>query len=370
MTGCRLSFRFNVLSPFVTNQLRFTKGTRLPPVKTNIRYQHLQTTPQAPMPSDSQTIFLPSGRTLGYAEYGRPTGRPLLYFHGFPASRLEAYPMHTIAARHNIRLLALDRPGFGLSTHDPERRIIDWPADVQAFAARLDLDRFAVLGGSGGGPYALACARLLPQESLTAVGVLAGATVWDRGLRTKGVPWYARLGYVMTYWPAGLRVVSNVLVAALRWIASTGWVERRVDALLEAAAKAKEAKEKKKDETRSLMTPEGTEEPQKPVLTTAERRKKLMGFLFDGFAQGTAGFVREILLLTRDWGFRFEDIAYRDVHIWHGSRDVNAPAEGMRRIAAQIPNCILKEYDENHFGMGHHLEEVLEELMGDVDNVC
>ncbi|PMD31322.1 alpha/beta-hydrolase [Hyaloscypha variabilis F] len=294
--------------------------------------------------SDSQTLVLPNSRTLGYAEYGNPNGKPLLYFHGFPSSRLEAYALDSIAFRRDIRLLALDRPGFGLSTHDQRRHINDWPTNIQTFASKLGLSRFAVLGVSGGGPYALACARQLPSEMLSAVGVLAGAAVWDRGIWTKGVPWYARLTYLAAnYWPSGLRIVSAALVGTLRWIMTMRFVEKKIDALLEAATKAKLAKEKERGEL--------------------QRREGLMGLFLGGFAQGTSGFVHEARLLTRDWGFRFEDITYDGIQVWHGSRDVNAPVERVRDMVERIPHCTLKEFDENHFGMGKHLEEVLDELI-------
>ncbi len=97
---------------------------------------------------DSQTFVLPDRRVLGYAEFGRPDGYPLLFFHGFPMSRLEGYGFDKVARRQNLRVVALDRPGFGLSTFQPGRRITDWPADVQSFAEHMQLTRFAILGGS------------------------------------------------------------------------------------------------------------------------------------------------------------------------------------------------------------------------------
>lgn len=327
-------------------------------------------------PLDSQTLALPDHRTLGYAEYGDPNGRPLLYFHGFPSSRLEAYALDSMALQRNIRLLALDRPGFGLSTHDPHRHINDWPTDVQAFASRLGLSRFAVLGVSGGGPYALACARQLPSEMLSAVGVLAGAAVWDKGIRTTGVPWYARLAYLAAnYWPSGLRIVSAALVGMLRWILTTRYMEGKIDAWLEAATKAKVAKEKKESDGRQSEeatlihgTGKDTVVDSRPARTTAERREGLMGLFFGGFDQGTSGFVHEAQLLTHDWGFKFEDITYNQVQVWHGSKDVNAPVVRIRHMAERIPRCTLKEFDDNHFGMGNHLEQVLDELFAAANN--
>lgn len=274
---------------------------------------HLRSTTMSS--SDGQTLSLPDGRTLGYAEYGAPNGTPLLYFHGFPPSRLEASGLHNMASRRDIRLLSIDRPGFGLSTHDPHRRITDWPVDVQAFAAQVGVSRFAVLGVWGEGPYALACAKQLPGEKLSVVGVLAGAPVWDRGFRTKGVHLYARLLYLVAKcWPSGLKVMSDALVEALRWI-----MKRRIDGALEAMTKEKAANEKtekKNDRNMELeesflkakTTAEEGNEQQELMPSTAQRRERLMSLLFEGFAQGASGFVHETRLLTRDWGFEFEDV--------------------------------------------------------------
>jgi pimeloyl-ACP methyl ester carboxylesterase len=359
----------------------------LPKAILQLRHQQTRTLTQSylsPRPkstimpqTDAQTLILPDGRTLGYAEYGSPNGTPLLYFHGFPSSRLEAYSLHSIASRLNIRVLSLDRPGFGLSTHDPHRRIIDWPADVQAFASQIGLSRFAVLGVSGGGPYSLECAEQLPRDKLSAVGVLAGGPVWDRGFRTKGVPWYARLTYLLgNYWPSGLRILSYALVGALRWIMRTGPVERRIDGWLESTTKAKAAREKKEKENdgnvdlekESLIGTTSAEEADKQqevVRSTAQRRESLMGLLFEGFAQGTSGFVHETRLLTGDWGFKFEDVTFNKVQMWHGSKDANAPVRSIRNMAERMPHCVLKEYNDNHFSMGNHVDEILEELIAE-----
>jgi pimeloyl-ACP methyl ester carboxylesterase len=106
----------------------------------------------------ARTIRLRGGRRLGYAERGDPGGRPLLYFHGWPGSRVEGCLGDEPARAKGIRLMALDRPGMGLSDHQPRRALVDWPDDVIEVAAALRLDRFAVLGISGGGPYAAVCA--------------------------------------------------------------------------------------------------------------------------------------------------------------------------------------------------------------------
>lgn len=121
-----------------------------------------------------QTITLEDGRQLGFAEAGDTAGAPLLGFHGTPDSRLlfttERYDEALRDA--GVRFVGVDRPGYGLSDPKPGRGHADWPADVTALADALGLDRFAVLGYSRGGRYALACAALIPDR-LTGVGLLS-----------------------------------------------------------------------------------------------------------------------------------------------------------------------------------------------------
>ena len=113
-------------------------------------------------PAPSLTVRLADGRVIAVEEYGDPAGVPVLYFHGWPASRLEAGLIPDLP----VRMLALDRPGYGRSTPKRGRTLMDWPADVAAVADRLGLDRFHVVGLSGGGPYAAACALALPDRVL------------------------------------------------------------------------------------------------------------------------------------------------------------------------------------------------------------
>ena len=103
-----------------------------------------------------QRIVLKDGRTLGFAEYGDPKGEPFLEFHGCPSSRLEAGNYDEAGKKLGVRVIGIDRPGFGISTYVKGYRIVDWPADVTELAEALGLDRFPVAGISSGSPYALA----------------------------------------------------------------------------------------------------------------------------------------------------------------------------------------------------------------------
>lgn len=109
-------------------------------------------------------VLLPDGRRLGYAEYGDSGGSPVFFLHGQPGSRLGRHHDESIATGLGARIVAVDRPGYGLSDYQSGRRLVDWPADVVALAEALNLGRFAVASVSNGGPYALACAALVPER--------------------------------------------------------------------------------------------------------------------------------------------------------------------------------------------------------------
>src|SRR5205809_4638333 len=117
------------------------------------------------------TAATPDGRTLAYVERGAADGVPVLVNHGTPGSRLSRHPDKELYERHGVRMIAYDRPGYGLSDPHPGRSVADAASDIGAIADNLGLDRFAVVGGSGGAPHALACGALL-GDRVVRVGAL------------------------------------------------------------------------------------------------------------------------------------------------------------------------------------------------------
>ncbi|SVB46409.1 uncharacterized protein METZ01_LOCUS199263, partial [marine metagenome] len=139
-----------------------------------------------PTPELFETVELSDGRSLSFASFGDPAGKPVFYFHGFPGSRFEPQSNHEAYLKAGIRLLALDRPGIGQSTRKNKRKLSDWPDDVVEVAKILNLEKFSVLGVSGGGPYALACARAIPGY-LDKVTVACGLGPMDAPNATSGM---------------------------------------------------------------------------------------------------------------------------------------------------------------------------------------
>ena len=121
-----------------------------------------------------ETITLADGRTLGFAQYGDPTGFPVLYFHGGLSCRIDATSAGPAAAAAGLRIIAPDRPGVGLSGRHQGASLLDWPRDVAGLTHQLDIEEFVVMGWSFGGAYAAACGFALPDQVTTTVLIASG----------------------------------------------------------------------------------------------------------------------------------------------------------------------------------------------------
>ena len=133
-------------------------------------------------------ITLSDGRKLGFAEFGEIQGKPVFYFHGFPGSRLEAKLAEKNSLDTHVRFIGIDRPGYGLSSFKPGRTFLDWADDVSELADAMGIDRFSILGVSGGGPYAAAYACKVPHR-LDAVGIVCAMGPVDVPGLMRDMPW-------------------------------------------------------------------------------------------------------------------------------------------------------------------------------------
>jgi pimeloyl-ACP methyl ester carboxylesterase len=294
-------------------------------------------------PVVDSVLLLRDGRRLGCAEYGKPDGEPGFYFHGHPGSRLEPQFADAAAREAGVRIIALDRPGYGLSDFQPDRTILDWPRDVEEVAEMLGLDRFSVLGSSGGGPYALACAHEIPRR-ITKAGVISGVGPYDAPGATRGMRWQNRVGFRL-----GARVPP--LARLIMW-SMERQVRRRPERALDAIAKA--------------MSPADAEIARRP-----EERQILAADIGEAFRQGSRGAALDVVLLGRPWGFRLDEIK-PDVFLWQGETDVLVPPAMGRHLAAEIPNCHATFFrDEGHL-LIDHMSEILQAFIAlpriDVDD--
>lgn len=274
----------------------------------------------------SQTFKLSDGRTLGFAEYGSPNGIPAFFLHGYVGSRADGVEWHETAERLHVRIICIDRPGFGLSSFQPNRRILDLPGDIRQLARHLNLAPYYVFGQSGGGPYALACAYVLPKGEVKGVGVVAGMAPWEFG--SKGMKWQNRLIF------NALATVPRLVRIFVDWV----WVPR-----LQRQSKEELEKEYKK-KLASLKARD------RAVLADATAVKAAVATLQKAFQQSAAGAVQEGTLFTKDWGFRLEDVKKHRVLMWWGTEDENAPIDMGRLMAQRLPNAELIEFQgDTHF---------------------
>ncbi|KAH8705029.1 Alpha/Beta hydrolase protein [Talaromyces proteolyticus] len=295
--------------------------------------------------NSSQTFILPDGRSLGYAQYGALTGKPILYQHGHPASRLEAAGFDDLGLELGARIIAMDRPGFGWSSPHPGRKLLDHPKDIEHLANHLGLDHYSVLGISGGGPYALACAAALPAEKLRCVSIVCGMGPPDIGM--KGADFIHKLGFA-----GGYRYTP---MSILRWFAKWFWSrdlagrldlsdEKRLELLLQQPI----AHEKDADFLK-------TDWPRLYLRSTRE-----------SFAQGFDAIAEDGKVMCMDLGFKIEDIRPDlPVQLWYGKFDTFVPPNHGVQIAARLGNrAHLKLEDETHGSIVVNcIREVFEDLL-------
>jgi len=308
--------------------------------KARYTTRHISSSPTTIASQDSQTLTLADGRYLGFAEYGDRNGPAIFYFHGWPGSRLEAALGDTAGKKLGARLIGVDRPGMGISSFQPNRRLLDWPADVSQLARHLKLDRYRVVGGSGGGPYALACAKALPREELRGVGVVAGFGPWYMG--TSGMTIQGRIMFnVMAWLPSATRLLFERTA-----VPAAQNPDRQVFTKM-----LTEAFQQLKGPDRAVF------EDEKTLEITIEAMR-------ESYKQGSSGIVKEFQLLTSPWGFQLEDITFDKVKLWYGTEDKNTPVMMGRETAKRLQYAQLKEYPgDTHWTIfANHLEEILRDI--------
>jgi pimeloyl-ACP methyl ester carboxylesterase len=273
---------------------------------------------------EEASTLLPDGRTLVWAEFGEPTGAPLFLFHGWPGSRLVGSHFDEAARDLGVRIICPDRPGVGRSTHLPRRLITDWPNDIGALAARLEVERFVAAGKSAGAPYVLACAAAL-RSRVSACGLLSPSGEINTRDSLVGVKQPNRLLFAWSRRSSlGRRFFVAVTGAALR----------------------------------SQRSPLVKGLPQE--LATRVRSEAM-----EGYRGGRESQLRELELLVRPWGFDLTQVE-SPVLLWQVRKDANLADDAGRRIAEALPDCrpVYPDADDaDHFWTERHAKEVLSRLL-------
>ncbi|RYN66194.1 hypothetical protein AA0117_g11876 [Alternaria alternata] len=291
-------------------------------------------------PNECQVLSLPDGCTLGFATYGStdPSHPVIFLFHGLPGCRLVGRSWDKLCRDIGARLITIDRPGCGDSTL-ADRRLIDWPSDIVSLADYLNIDRFSVLGASGGGPYALACARFIPKERLRATTVVCGIGPIEALVDfAPYLPWHAR---DITLW----LLRQGALHVFLPHVLIRPYLTRdpsRLKRVLEDQAKTEEEKEQFRDEKGETNLDD------------------VVASLLEAFKQGSGGCMHDGAVLTEDWGFDLKDVDNERVWLIHGDQDAQAPLKGAQWIDERLGGGKLKILKgKTHFTIWkEHSEEI------------
>lgn len=292
-------------------------------------------------------LILSNGQALSYAVYGlnAPSSEVILnvfYFHGFPASRLEAALWHEYALPQKIRIIAPDRPGMGNSAMQPGRTILDWPKDVLELADHLGIGKFSVLGLSGGSPYALACAKEIPAERLKSVAVCSGA-------------------YPLSFGTQGMLFGPKMLLHVASW--SSGLVAFFLDQGIGKPARNYEHLEN--FEQRVMKDMESRPGPDRKCLEDPKFKDAFLKSVKEAFRVNAEGVAWEAKLLGTPWGFELESIERDKIILWHGKEDVNCPVAMAEKAGRLMKNAKLISFDgEGHISVPvKYGSKVLEGLM-------
>jgi pimeloyl-ACP methyl ester carboxylesterase len=278
-------------------------------------------------------VRLPAGRMLGYREYGDPQGSPILYFHGTLSCRVDIAFAEETFRRRGLRLIAVDRPGMGISEYQPDYKLLDWPDDIAALSQELGLGRFDILGWSGGGTFALACAYKIPHL-VKQVSTAGCCPPLDHpgGINELGM-WSDRLILQMvrtTPW-----LVSPFLMMFAR-LPATLMKASLLSDLTSAGDKA------------ALQDlPPG----------------ECVDFFYEAMSNGADGSREEYRILGSSWGFRPEDIQ-APVLFFHGEEDELCPTKHARALAERIPNAKLQIVPSaGHFLLRKNTDLILDVIL-------
>jgi pimeloyl-ACP methyl ester carboxylesterase len=253
--------------------------------------------------------------------------------HGTPGSRIGPRPRSAILHRLGVQLICFDRPGYGGSDPLPGRRVADAAADVSAIADYLELGKFAVVGRSGGGPHALACAALLPERT-TKAAVLVGIAPRE----AEGLDWLDGM------------TASNVAEYAA---VTRGYQE--IATITRAAAEAVRA------DPASLLTmlQEQLPDTDRRVVADHGIRSQLLAAYADALRTSEHGWIDDDFAFHLPWGFDLAAVT-APVLLWHGAGDTFSPVSHVKWLADRIPNAsVVIQPGAAHFGALHVLPDVL-----------
>jgi pimeloyl-ACP methyl ester carboxylesterase len=282
-------------------------------------------------------VELPDGRRLDVRVSGLADGLPLVFHHGTPGAATPIRALERAAHARGLRLVTTSRPGYGGSTRQPGRSVVDVVADTEAVLAAIGAERCVTMGWSGGGPHSLACGARLPAAA--AVLVVAGVAPYE----ADGLDWMAGMGE------------DNVVEfsAALH---GEGQLRPHLLAMAEVLRDIRAA-----DIVASLQSllPDVDQ-----AVLTGEFGEDMAASFHEALRNGVDGWLDDDLAFAKPWGFSLAEIAAPTM-IWQGSADLMVPFAHGQWLASRLPTATTHlEEGEGHLSVAlGELDAMLDELV-------
>ncbi|KAK8040910.1 HYD1 [Apiospora phragmitis] len=289
-----------------------------------------------PLATDiTHILTLKDGRTLCYSTHGASGSNPaelptVFHFHGFPGSHHEGHAVHKAALTHGLRIVSVSRPGYAGSSPEPKRTISSFAFDVLELADHLHIQRFAVLGISGGGSYAVGCLLKIPADRLAGTMVVSGMYPTSLGLSEMMLS--NRFIFNLAPWAPWL--IGYLFDSSIATAAQDVAHPERLKETLAGGFKSMPAEDR-----RVVEADGGT---LLDIFTTSMR---------EAFRDGSAGAAYEAALFGNPWDFELDQLPVRtgELVIYHGGKDIHVPLRMAREAVARMNGAqLLVEENEGH----------------------
>ena len=283
------------------------------------------------------TIAVGEDRQIGFAEFGDPQGRAIFWLHGTPGARRQIpTEARVFAERENVRLIGIDRPGIGSSTSHQYETVFAFADDMRTIADVLGIDKMAIVGLSGGGPYTLACGAAMPDRVVVA-GVLGGVApakgpeAIAGGLMALG----PRVAPLLQVAGAPIGLAASLLIRLIRPVASPV------------------------ADLYGLVSPPAD----RRLLARPEVKAMFLDDLLNGSRKQLAAPFADVVVFSREWGFHIDQVKV-PVRWWHGDHDHIVPFAHGQHVVARLPDAELYHLPgESHLaGLGRG-EEILRTMI-------
>lgn len=288
-------------------------------------------------PEHNLVCKLKDARSFGYSIAGDPDGKPVFFLGGFPGSRLDGLAIDEPARQAGLKIISVDRPGFGLSDFLPKRTFVDIADDIGQLARELAINKYAVLGISGGGPYAAACATVMPENIISTTLVSSICPLNTPRLLHGMKPFYRRLIKLSAYTSLGLRlaILRHMKLAqndSLGFLLDILSFNPRCDQM---------------------------------AILNSGIYHLAVATANEAYRRGIAPVLHEARLYMQDWGFDLRRVQSKVV-IWHGALDEMIPVAMGAYLSNQIPAAEAHFCEEDgHFLLLNRARQILRQVAAD-----